>query len=85
MEVETPYVEAMLALCWLTFRSWARLGRFFRVFVAFCCRLAAFGASWRAPGSIFEGLGALQGGFAAYMALFFEVLCCMRACAVPVL
>ena len=85
MEVETPYVEAMLALCWLTFRSWARLGRFFRVWLSSVAACGSFGASWRAPGSIFEGPGALHGGFAAHMALFFEVFCCMRACAVPVL
>ena len=36
------------------------------------------------PGLTFECLGALRGGFAAYKALFFDVLCGMRAYAVPV-
>ena len=45
------------------FRSWALLERFFRVLLRLLWLLAGFSASWCAPGSIFEGFGALRGWF----------------------
>ena len=50
-------VGGMLALCWLTFRSWARLGRFFHVLLRFVAALGRFWCVLEAPGSIWEGSG----------------------------
>ena len=52
---------------WLMLAHLFALGRFLGACSSFCGvslpRLADFGASWRAPGSILEGSGRLRGGF----------------------
>ena len=66
--------RAMLGPCWHYVGSLFALGRVLAAFFASCCvllpLLAAFGASRHAPGSIFEGFGALQGGFCSLLRCF---------------
>ena len=65
---------AMLGPCWHYVGSLFALGRTLAAFFATCCvllpLLAAFGASRHAPGSIFEGFGALQGEFCSLLRCF---------------
>ena len=71
--------------CWwgpvgTIFRSWALLGRCWRLLLRLLSLLAGFSASWCAPGSIFESFGRSEDGFGSPMALFFEVFTCTGAC-----
>ena len=64
MEVETPHVGVMLALCWLIFRSWA----FFfhsgtplaRLSGVFLLTIDFFFAFWVAPGRMFGHPGTIS-------------------------
>ena len=47
----------MLGPCWHFFRSWARLGRIFRVLLRVLAFLVAFLAFWSALGTILEPPG----------------------------
>ena len=47
----------MLGLCWHFFRSWARLGRIFRVLLRALALLVVFFAFWSALGTILEPPG----------------------------
>ena len=70
--------------CWshvgTIFRSWALLGRCWRLLLRLLSLLAGCSVSWCAPGAIFENFGHSEAGFGSPMALFFEVFTRTGAC-----
>ena len=74
----------MLGPCWRFFRSWARLGRIFRVLLRLLALLVAFLAFWNALGTILEPPGLHFHGswdlHAHIFLSFFAGCACLRTC-----
>ena len=76
---------SMLGPCWRFFRSWARLGRIFRVLLRVLAFLIAFLAFWNALGTILEPPGLhFHGSWDLQDHIFlgfFAGFACLRKCA----
>ena len=74
-ELKPGHVGAMLALCWLIFRSWALLGRILRFVLRFLSLLGVFlrfGPSRARFWRVSEGSGKVLEDQHAHFSMFFD-------------